>query len=64
MKKILLASVMAVAAASAAIAPSQAETVVVKTDNHMHMIKKHCRTRVVTHWRHHRKVTETVKVCN
>ncbi|MBZ9695119.1 hypothetical protein LB516_21985 [Mesorhizobium sp. CO1-1-7] len=64
MKKILLASVMALAAASAAIAPSQAETVVVKTDNHMHMMKKHCRTRVVTHWRHHHKVTETVKVCN
>ncbi|AGB44404.1 hypothetical protein Mesau_01958 [Mesorhizobium australicum WSM2073] len=64
MKRILLASVMALAAASAAIAPSQAETVVVKTDNHMHMMKKHCRTRVVTHWRHHHKVTETVKVCN
>ena len=64
MKKIILASVMALAAASAAIAPSQAETVVVKTDNHMHMMKKHCRTRVVTHWRHHHKVTETVKVCN
>ncbi|ESY88540.1 hypothetical protein X739_01895 [Mesorhizobium sp. LNHC220B00] len=62
MKKILLAAVVALAAASAAIAPSQAETVVVKTDNHMHMMKKHCRAEVVTHWRHHRK--ETVKVCN
>ncbi|KAA3452077.1 hypothetical protein C7I87_03715 [Mesorhizobium sp. SARCC-RB16n] len=63
MKNILLASVIALATAAAAIAPTQAETVVVKKDNHMHM-KKHCRTRVVTHWRHHRKATETVKVCN
>ncbi|AZO57575.1 hypothetical protein EJ077_05910 [Mesorhizobium sp. M8A.F.Ca.ET.057.01.1.1] len=63
MKRILLASVLALVAALAAVAPSQAETVVVKTDNHMQM-KKHCRTRMVTHWRHHRKVAETVKVCN
>jgi Ni/Co efflux regulator RcnB len=64
MKNILLASVIALATASAAIAPSQAETVVVKTDNHMHMMKKHCHTRVVTSWKHHHKVTREVKVCN
>lgn len=64
MKNILLASVIALATASAAIAPSQAETMVVKTHDHMHMMKKHCHTKVVTHWRHHHKVMETVKVCN
>ncbi|UCI29885.1 MULTISPECIES: hypothetical protein [unclassified Mesorhizobium] len=58
MKKILLASVLALAAASAAIVPSQAETVIVKNGKH------HCRTRVVTHWRHHHKVVEKVRVCN
>lgn len=77
MKTILLASVLALAAASAAIAPTQAETMIVKktdqtivkkTDN-MHKkndrrhIKTHCRTKLVTHWRHHRKVVEKVKVC-
>ncbi|TIO52755.1 MAG: hypothetical protein E5Y00_28425, partial [Mesorhizobium sp.] len=46
MKKILLASVLALAAASAAVAPTQAETVIVKTGKH------HCRTKVVTHWVH------------
>ena len=34
---------------------------IVKTDNHMH---KHCRTKLVTHWHHHHKVVEKVKVCN
>ncbi|MBZ9794971.1 hypothetical protein [Mesorhizobium sp. ES1-4] len=63
MKNILLASVIALATAAAAVAPTQAATVVVKTHDHMHMMKKHCRTKVVTHWRHHHKVTETVKVC-
>ena len=58
MKKILLASVLALAAASAAIAPSQAETVVIKNGKH------HCRTKLVTHWVHHHRVTEKVKVCN
>ncbi|MGX7874814.1 hypothetical protein ACVDG5_020495 [Mesorhizobium sp. ORM6] len=63
MKKIVLASVIALATASAAIAPTQAATVVVKTNDHMHM-RKHCRTKVVTHWRHHRKVVEKVRICN
>ena len=63
MKNILLASVIALATASAAIAPTQAETIVVKTNDHMHM-RKHCRTKVVTHWRHHRKVVEKVRICN
>ncbi|MFD1985932.1 hypothetical protein ACFSOZ_26145 [Mesorhizobium newzealandense] len=58
MKTILLASVLALAAASATIAPSQAETVIIKTGKH------HCRTKVVTHWAHHRKVVEKVRVCN
>ncbi|MBZ9670525.1 hypothetical protein LB536_12380 [Mesorhizobium sp. ES1-3] len=58
MKKILLASVLAVAAASAAIAPSQAETLIVKHGRH------HCRTKVVTHWQHHHRVVERVRVCN
>jgi hypothetical protein len=62
MKNILLASVIALATASIAIAPTQAATVVVKTNDHMHM--KHCRTKVVTHWRHHHKVVEKVRVCN
>ena len=60
---ILLASVFALATASAAIAPTLAETFVVKTNDHMHM-RKHCRTKVVTHWRHHRKVVEKVRICN
>ncbi|TIN62836.1 MAG: hypothetical protein E5Y29_28155, partial [Mesorhizobium sp.] len=55
MKNILLASVIALATASAAIAPTQAETIVVKTHDHMHM-KKHCRTKVVTSWKHHHRV--------
>ncbi|MFB9982718.1 hypothetical protein ACFSQQ_25665 [Mesorhizobium kowhaii] len=63
MKNILLASVIALATASAAIAPTQAATVVIKTNDHMHM-KKHCRTKVVTHWAHHRKVVEKIRVCN
>ncbi|MBZ9708964.1 hypothetical protein FJW08_11040 [Mesorhizobium sp. B3-2-1] len=58
MKKILLASVLAVAAASAAIGPSQAETLIVKHGRH------HCRTKVVTHWQHHHRVVERVRVCN
>ncbi|QPC91036.1 hypothetical protein [Mesorhizobium sp. INR15] len=64
MKNILLASVIALATASAAIAPTQAATVVIKTNDHMHMMKKHCRTKIVTHWRHHHKVVEKVRVCN
>ncbi|AEH86428.1 MULTISPECIES: hypothetical protein [Mesorhizobium] len=58
MKKILLASVLALAAASAAIAPSQAETVIIKNGKH------HCRTKVVTHWVHHHRVVDKVRVCN
>ncbi|WP_202325995.1 hypothetical protein [Mesorhizobium sp. 113-3-9] len=57
MKKILLASVLALVAASAAIVPSQAETVIIKNGKH------HCRTKLVTHWVHHHRVTEKVKVC-
>ncbi|MBZ9677545.1 hypothetical protein [Mesorhizobium sp. ES1-1] len=67
MKNILLASVIALATASAVIAPTQAATVVVKTDNHMHhmhMMKKHCRTKVVTTWKHHHRVTKEIKVCS
>ncbi|UVK40737.1 hypothetical protein LHFGNBLO_002251 [Mesorhizobium sp. AR10] len=63
MKNILLASVIALATASAAVAPTQAATIVVKTDNHMHM-KKHCRTKLVTTWRHHHKIVKKVKVCH
>lgn len=58
MKKVLLASVLALVAASAAIAPSQAETVIIKNGKH------HCRTRLVTHWVHHHRVTGKVKVCH
>ena len=57
MKKIVFASVLALAAASATVAPSQAETVIIKTHRH------HCVTKLVTHWRHGHKVTDTVKVC-
>jgi Spy/CpxP family protein refolding chaperone len=57
MKNILLASVLALVAASAGVAPSQAETIVVKHGRH------HCVTKLVTHWRHHHKVVEKVKVC-
>ncbi|WP_256751492.1 hypothetical protein [Mesorhizobium sp. Mes31] len=64
MKSILLASVIALATASAAIAPTQAATMIVKTNDHMHGMKKHCRTKVITHWRHHHKVVEKVRVCN
>ncbi|PWJ94007.1 hypothetical protein C8D77_101689 [Mesorhizobium loti] len=63
MKNILLASVIALATASAAIAPTQAATIVVKTNDHMHM-KKHCRTKLVTAWKHHHKVVREVRVCN
>lgn len=62
MKKILLASLISVAAASAAIGPTQADTMVVNRHDHMH--RKHCHTQMVTHWRHHHKVVEQVKVCN
>ncbi|ESY67517.1 MULTISPECIES: hypothetical protein [Mesorhizobium] len=58
MKKILLASVLALAASSAAIAPSQAETVIIKNGKH------HCRTKVVKHWVHHHRVVDKVRVCN
>ncbi len=64
MKNILLASAVALATVSAAIAPTQAATIVVKTGDHMHMHKKHCRTKLVTHWRHHHRVVEKVTVCN
>ncbi|MER9938131.1 hypothetical protein [Mesorhizobium sp. M0088] len=63
MKNILLASVIALATASAAIAPTQAETIVVKTHDHMHM-KKHCGTKVVTSSKHHHRVVEKVRVCS
>ena len=58
MKSILLASVLALAAVSAAIVPTQAETVIIKTGKH------HCRTKLVTHWVHHHRVVEKVKVCH
>ena len=58
MKNILLEPVLALAAVSAAVAPTQAETVIIKTGKH------HCRTKVVAHWVHHRKVVEKVKVCH
>ncbi|MDX8432883.1 hypothetical protein RFN25_05485 [Mesorhizobium abyssinicae] len=58
MKNILLASVLALAAVSAAIAPTQAETVIIKTGKH------HCKTKWVKHWVHHKKVVEKVKVCS
>ncbi|WP_202352800.1 hypothetical protein [Mesorhizobium sp. 113-1-2] len=57
MKKILLASVLALVAASTGIAPSQAETLIIKDGRH------HCRTKLVTHWVHHHRVVEKVKVC-
>ncbi|WP_167480700.1 hypothetical protein [Mesorhizobium waimense] len=58
MKNILFASVLALAAVSAAVAPTQAETVIIKTGKH------HCKTKLVTHWVHHHKVVEKVKVCH
>jgi len=58
MKNILFASVLALAAVSAAVAPTQAETVIIKTGKH------HCRTKLVTHWVHHHKVVEKVKACH
>ena len=58
MKNILFASVLALAAVSAAVAPTQAETVIIKTGKH------HCRTKLVTHWVPHHKVVEKVKVCH
>ena len=64
MKNILFASVLALAAVSAAVAPTQAETVIIKTQDHMHMHKKHCRTKWVTTWRHHQKIVKKVTVCN
>jgi Spy/CpxP family protein refolding chaperone len=66
MKKIVLASAIALATVSAAIAPSQAAMVVVKTNGHMHdhmHMRKHCKTTWVTHWKNHRKVSEKVTVC-
>lgn len=63
MKKILFAALISVAAASAAIGPTRADSMDVKGHDHMHM-KKHCHTQLVTHWRHHHKVVEKVRVCN
>jgi Spy/CpxP family protein refolding chaperone len=62
MKKILLASALALATVSAAIAPTQAASVVVKTGSHMHG-RHHCKTTLITHWRHHKKVVEKRTVC-
>ena len=64
MKNILLASAITLATISAAIAPTQAATVIIKTHDHMHMQKKHCRTKWVTTWRHHQKIVKKVTVCN
>jgi len=63
MKKILFAALISVAAASAAIGPTRADAMADKGHDHMHM-RKHCHTRLVTHWRHHHKVVEKVRVCN
>jgi len=64
MKKVLLASAIALATVSAAIVPTQAETVVVDTHRHHHVhVDHHCKTTWVTHWRNHHKVTEKVRVC-
>jgi len=63
MKNILLASLISLAAVAAAIGSTQADTMVVKKNDHMHM-RKHCHMQTVTHWRHHHKVVEQVKVCN
>jgi len=62
MKKVLLASALALATVSAAIAPTEAATVVIKSGDHMH-VRHHCKTTMVTHWRHHKKVVEKVRVC-
>ncbi len=62
MKKVLLASAIALATVSAAIAPTQAAMVVVKTGDHKH-VRHHCKTTWVTHWKHHKKVTEKETVC-
>ena len=64
MKNILLASAIALVTASAAIAPTQAATVIIKTNNGMHMHKKHCRTKWVTTWRHHHKIVKKITVCS
>ena len=64
MKNILLASAIALATVSAAIAPTQAATVVIKTHDHMRMHHNRCRTKWVTTWRHHQKIVKKVTVCN
>lgn len=73
MKKLILASLIAVATAASFSIPAEADSVVVKTDymhrdhnDRMHMRRhhEHCRTRVETHWRHHHRVMEKVTVCN
>ena len=64
MKKVVLAAAVALATVSAAIAPSQAETVVINTHrpHHLH-VEHHCKTTWVTHWKNHKKITEKVRVC-
>jgi hypothetical protein len=76
MKKLILASFIAVAtAASFSIPAEAASSIVIKTDHmhrdrdhndrmHMRRHHEHCRTRVETHWRHHHRVMEKVTVCD
>lgn len=64
MKKVLLASALTLATVAAAIAPTEAATVVVDTGGRDHVhVRHHCKTSWVTHWRHHHKVVEKVRVC-
>jgi len=60
MKNILLASLISIAAASAAIAPTEAA--VVRTGDHAH--ERHCRIKTVTRWFHHHRVVQKIRVCH
>lgn len=75
MKKLILASLIAVATAASFSIPAEADSVVIKTD-HMHRDRdhhdrmymrrhhEHCRTRMETHWRHHHRIVRKVTVCD
>ncbi|MBZ9922257.1 hypothetical protein LB579_31775 [Mesorhizobium sp. BR1-1-7] len=57
---------IAVASISFAGIPAEAKTVI-KTDHGRVVIKdhhrRHCRTKVVKHWKHHRMIVEKIRVC-
>ncbi len=70
MKKIMLASVLAIAALSASLAPAMAETIIIRKDDHrgpprhMHRFHpKHCVVEKKIRWDHGRRVVIEKRIC-